>query len=174
MTVSPSTPVVASPPVRRGRTEYVLAEMKTSISSLSLCLCCLLSSCVVRPHRIWTHPGISGTVRDRQSGKPLAGATVGFRDRTERASTDSFGRYRLDPISKFSMIVPIGDPYFGSRVEASAMGYKTKAAEIGHGTGEVFDSSPPVRRVDIKLQAEHVVAPNRLSAPTLKSTSPRS
>jgi hypothetical protein len=84
----------------------------------------------------------------------VAGATVGFQNRTERALTDLFGRYRLDPISKFSIIVPIGDPYFGSTVEASATGYKTKAEEIGHGTGEVFDSSPPVRRVDIELQAE--------------------
>jgi hypothetical protein len=90
----------------------------------------------------------------------VAGATVGFLDRTERALTDSLGRYRLDPISKFSIIVPIGDPYFESTMEASAAGYKTKTAEIGHGTGEVFDSSPPMRRVDIKLQAEQAVPPN--------------
>jgi hypothetical protein len=128
--------------------------MKIPITSLSLCFCCLLSSCVVQPHRIWTHPDVSGTVKDQKSGEPVAGATVGFQDLSERALTDSLGRYHLDPVSKFSIIVPIGDPYFGSTVEASAAGYKTNATQIGHGTGEVFDSSPPVRLVDIKLKAE--------------------
>ena len=139
--------------------------MRISISSLSLCFCCLLSSCVVRPHRVWTHPGVSGTVREQKSGEPIVGATVGFQDLSERALTDSLGRYHLDPVSKFSIIVPIGDPYFGSTVEASAAGYKTKVAQIGHGTGEVFDSIPPVRRVDIKLQAEQVMDLNRPTAP---------
>lgn len=125
--------------------------MKTTISSLSLCFCFLLLSCVVRPCRIWTHPGVDGIVRDRKSGEPVAGATVGFQDSRERVSTDSLGRYHLDPISRFSIIVPVGDPFFESTVEASAVGYKSKAVRIGHGTGEVFDSSPPVRRLDMEL-----------------------
>ena len=87
----------------------------------------------------------------------MSRATVGFQDSRERALTDSLGCYHLDAVSRFSLILPMGDPYIGSTVVASAVGYKTRAVQIAHGTGEVFESCPPERRVDLEIQA---VVPN--------------
>ena len=134
--------------------------MKNSILLLSVCACLFHMSCVVRPHQTWLHPGVTGTVSDVRSGQPVGGASVGFYGRPERSITDSSGHYRLAPVSKYSIIMPLGDPYFGSTVEAVAKGYRTETIEIGHGTGEVYDSVPPKRSLDIKLKAEQGVAPN--------------
>src|SRR6218665_3383432 len=122
--------------------------MKTSNLLLVSCMCLTLPSCVIRPHRSYTHPGVSGTVSDQKTGLPGSGASVGFHGRSERSITDSSGNYSLDPVSRFSIVVPLGDPYFASTVEARADGYRTKKVEIGHGAGGVYGS-----RLNIRLQA---------------------
>lgn len=88
-------------------------------------------------HMAPVHGTLLGTVRDAETGAPLANARIAARDGGEPASTDAEGRFRASVHEGYAV------------VEVSADGYvtKTRVVEIPAHRSQEFDFTLPKRNV---------------------------
>ena len=103
----------------------------------------ILSGCILPyPHYNWKSPAIHGVIKDTETGRPIAGATVEVKgDPSRRVTTNSVGYYDIPPIKEFDWLVFIcPGPCDGMSgdivVVATHEGYAAKEGElmgcIGH------------------------------------------
>ena len=106
---------------------------KIAIVAISI----ILSGCILPyPHNNWKSPAVYGYVKDKDTGKPIAGVRVEVKgDPSRSVITNADGFYELPPIKDFDWFVVICpgpcDGMSGNFVVAvTYQGYTTEEEEI--------------------------------------------
>jgi len=119
------------------------------------------SGCVIRPH--WLSKEASGTVRDADTGEPLADVTI-YRaidgSLTPVSKTDARGQFHVGAKRSVRIEVPLGDPSHASSLVFRKPGFIEATLSTRTITGDVYQSAPPSKAgVIVQMKKEPIQLP---------------
>jgi hypothetical protein len=117
---------VSEPPVGVAQL-WIVRRMNPQLrASLVLLLALAHSACMVA-----RSPGVTGRVTDARTGRPVAGAHVGFAEfSAPTASTDSQGQFHLPVQRSFSPLPMFTFEFVRVTLQVSYPGYRPSGTEI--------------------------------------------